>query len=201
MDRVRLGVLGGTFDPPHIGHLVLAEEARWRLALERVLWVPAGDPWRKEGKAISPAADRLAMSRLTIEGDPNFGLSTIEVERKGPSYTVETLAALQEQEPDAELFFILGEDALHDLPNWRDPAGIARLAWLAVAPREWSEAEAASLERMAPGIVNRIVPVPMPGIDVSATDLRRRVAAGESIRYLVPPAVEAYIRDHGLYRA
>lgn len=196
----RLGILGGTFDPPHIGHLILAEEARWRLALDAVLWVPAGDPWRKEGRRIAPAPDRLAMTRLAVEGDPHFEVWDGEVRRDGPSYTVETLAALQAERPDAELFFLLGEDALHDLPNWRDPAGIARLAWLAVAPREWSAKETVALERLAPGIRNRIVHVEMPAIDVSATDLRRRVATGESIRYLVPAKVEAYIYEHGLYR-
>lgn len=195
----RLGVLGGTFDPPHIGHLILAEEARWRLALDSVLWVPAGDPWRKEGRRITPAADRVAMTRLAVEGDPYFQVSEVEVQREGASYTVETLALLHEDQPEAELFFLLGEDALHDLPNWRDPPGIARLAWLAVAPREWSEKETATLERLAPGITNRIVHIEMPGIDISATDLRRRVAAGESIRYLVPAKVAAYIHDHGLY--
>lgn len=199
---MRLGILGGTFDPPHIAHLVLAEEARWRLSLERVLFIPAGDPWRKEGRGITPAADRLEMTRLATADNPAFEVSALEVGRPGPSFTAETLAALHAERPEDELFFIVGEDALRDLPNWHNPAEIIRLAWLAVAPRGgWSEAQAADLERVAPGIKNRVVPVLMPAIDVSATDIRRRVAAGDSIHYLVPAAVEAYILERALYRA
>ncbi len=197
---MRLGILGGTFDPPHLGHLVLAEEARWRLALDSILFVPAGDPWRKEGRGVTPAADRLQMTRLATADNPAFQVSDREVRRSGPSFTAETLAALHAERPQDELFFIVGEDALHDLPNWHDPAAIVDLAWLAVAPRGgWSEARAAELERVAPGIKNRIVPVLMPAIEISATDIRRRVAAGDSIRYLVPAPVEDYIQERHLY--
>lgn len=198
---MRLGILGGTFDPPHWGHLVLAEEARWRLALDQVLFVPAGDPWRKEDLSVSPAADRLAMTRLAVEEDDHFQISTLEIERDGPSYTAETLAALRSERPEAELFFILGEDALHDLPNWRRPESIIAGAWLAVAPRgDWTDEQASALEQRVPGITNRIAHVRMPEIGISATDIRRRVATGGGIRYLVPAKVEAYILSHGLYR-
>jgi len=198
---VRLGVLGGTFDPPHVGHLILAEEARTRLQLEKVLFVPAGDPWRKAGQEITPVEHRLAMVRLMLASDPYFEVSTLEVERHGPSYTVDTLEALhQEYGPGLELYFILGEDALRDLPNWKEPARIISLAWLAVAPRPaergWATAD---LEAAVPGVSQRIVRLPMPTIDISSTALRERARAGLSLRYLVPLDVEEYIRRHGLY--
>jgi nicotinate-nucleotide adenylyltransferase len=198
---VRLGVLGGTFDPPHVGHLILAEEARTRLQLDRVLFVPAGDPWRKAGQEITPAEHRLAMVRLLLGSDLYFEVSTLEVERQGPSYTVDTLEALhREHGPGLELYFILGEDALHDLPNWKEPARIVSLAWLAVAPRVaergWARAD---LEAAVPGVSERIVPLPMPTIDISSTALRERARGGLSLRYLVPLAVEEYIRRHRLY--
>jgi len=198
---VRLGVLGGTFDPPHVGHLILAEEARTRLQLERVLFVPAGDPWRKAGQEITPIDHRLAMVRLMLASDPYFEVSTLEVERAGPSYTVDTLEALHEQHgPRLELYFIVGEDALRDLPYWKDPARILSLARLAVASRPGgSESAVVDLEAAVPGLSERIIPLPMPAIDISSTALRERARAGLGLRYLVPLAVEEYIRRHGLY--
>ena len=198
---MRLGVLGGTFDPPHVGHLILAEEARTRLQIEKVLFVPAGDPWRKAGQEIALAEHRLAMVRLMLASDPYFEVSTLEVERQGPSYTVDTLEALHQQYgPGLELYFILGEDALYDLPNWKEPARIVSLAWLAVAPRPpergWTSAD---VEAAVPGLSERVVPLPMPTIDISSTALRERARAGLSLRYLVPLDVEEYIRRHGLY--
>ena len=198
---MRLGALGGTFDPPHVGHLILAEEARTRLQLAKVLFVPAGDPWRKAGREITPVEHRLAMVGLMLASDPHFEMSTLEVERQGPSYTVDTLEALHQQYgPGLELYFILGEDALHDLPNWREPARIISLAWLAVAPRPAEKGWATvGLEAAVPGLSERIVTLPMATIDISSTALRERARAGLSLRYLVPLAVEEYIRRHGLY--
>lgn len=204
MGRVRVGVLGGTFDPIHIGHLVLAEQAREQLALGEVLFVPAGDPWRKAGRRITPAGDRVAMVELAIAGNPAFHVCRIEVERPGPSYSVETLARLAAERPEAELYFILGEDALFDLPNWKDPAGIVSLARIAVAARgPASRLDALPperLDRLVPGLGARFVRVEMPAIGVSATDLRERVRRGGTVRYLVPEAVERYIGERGLYR-
>ena len=200
---MRLGVLGGTFDPPHVGHLILAEEGRTRLRLEKVLFVPAGDPWRKAGQEVTPAEHRLAMVRLLLASDPYFEVSTQEVEREGPSYTLDTLESLHQQYgPGLELYFILGEDALHDLPNWREPARIISLACLAVAPRPVERGTGTpDPEAAVPGLSERIVPLPMPTIDISSTTLRERARAGLSLRYLVPLAVEEYIRRHGLYGA
>ena len=199
---MRVGVYGGTFDPVHLGHLILAEEARCALGLGRLLLVPAAQPWRKSHRVVSPAAHRLAMLRLAVADDPYFDVSTIEIERGGPTYTVETLAALKaEAEPGTELVFILGEDALLDLPNWRDPEGILRLAYLGVAERgDGDGIDLGPVERVLPGIRGRILRIPMPRIDISSSEIRRRVQTGGSIRYLVPPSVQAYIAEQRLYR-
>ena len=198
---MRLGVLGGTFDPPHVGHLILAEEARLALELEQVLFVPAGAPWRKAGQELSPREDRLAMVQLAVGDRPHFAVSILEIEREGPSYTAETLATLHEQLPDdSEIFFIVGQDSLADLPNWREPQRIISLARLAVAVRtDWEAAKADALEKEVPGISQRLVWLDMPRIDISSTAVRDRVRQGLSIRDWVPPAVEEYIRQHGLY--
>ena len=190
---MKLGVFGGTFDPIHTGHLILAEVAREQLQLERVLFVPAGDPWRKADRDITPAAVRLEMVRLAVADNPGFVVDDCEVVREGPSYTVDTLQHLHRRAPEDELFLILGGDALADLPNWRDPAGIAVEAKIAVVPREgvgmpWLPFPASRLQR-----------VEMPYIGISSTAVRRRSQRGLSIRYLVPPIVEAYIREKGLY--
>ena len=195
---MRLGVLGGTFDPVHVGHLVLAEEAREQLGLERVLFVPAGQPWRKAGRRISKGEDRLAMLRLATEDNPAFEVSDLEVARPGPSYTGETLASIRAERKDVEIYFIMGEDALADLPNWRDPDRIVELAMLAVARRPSDSPEDRDLELMAiaPG---REVWLSMPRIDISSSEIRERVRKGLSVRYRVPDAVEVYIHEHKLY--
>ena len=215
----RLGVLGGTFDPIHLAHLVLAQEAQWQLGLERVIFVPAGQPWRKEGRPIAAAEHRLAMLRLALANAPGLAISNLELDYPGPSYTVETLATLrQEMEEDAELFFIMGQDALYDLSNWREPERIIRLARLAVAGRsgrpQAQEGEGAQaglaggasdyvvredLEAILPGLSRRVVEISMPLIDISATWLRERVRQGLPIRYFVPPPVAEYIQRHRLY--
>ena len=195
---MRLGVLGGTFNPVHVGHLALARAARDELALDEVLFVVAGDPWRKAGRDIAPDQDRLAMVRLAVEGEPGFAVSTIELDREGPSYTADTLEALARERPDAELFFIVGEDALADLLNWRRPERIIELARLAVARRDDVPPGA---EEALPGLRERVVRLEMPIVEVSASEVRRRVRAGQPLEGLVPPPVAAYIREKGLYRA
>jgi nicotinate-nucleotide adenylyltransferase len=199
----RVGVLGGTFDPVHLGHLILAEEARWALGLDRLLLMPAAQPWRKAERDVTPAAHRLAMLRLAVADNPDFDVSTIEVDRGGPTYTVETLAALRSEVGESvELVFILGEDALLDMPHWRDPAGILRLARLGVAARPGgAPVDLAALERSLPGVGERMQVVPMPLVEISSTDIRRRVREGGTIRYLVPRPVQEYIVGRGLYRA
>jgi nicotinate-nucleotide adenylyltransferase len=185
---MRLGILGGTFDPIHLGHLILGEVAREELALDQVFFVPTGVQWRKAAREIAPAEHRVAMARLAIAGNPAFVLSTVEVDRPGPSYTADTLEQLRGTYPDAEMFFIVGRDALEDMPNWVRPERIRELATIAVAAR-CGAAPSQGAEWLS-----------MPAIGISATDIRERVAAGRSIRYLVPPAVETYIREHSLYK-
>jgi len=194
---MRVGVLGGTFDPVHRGHLALACAARDELALDEVLFVAAGQPWRKAGRIVAPAEDRLAMLRLALEGEPAFRVETLELDRPGPSYTADTLEALRAARPDDELFCILGEDALADLPNWVRPERILELSTLVVARREGVPRAAG--ERL-PGLNERVVRLQMPLVPVSATAIRERVSRGEPIGEMVPPAVAAYIRERGLYR-
>jgi len=191
---MRIGVLGGTFDPIHIAHLLLAEQAREQLQLDRVLFIPAGDPWRKAHRKVAPAKDRLAMTRLAIAGEAGFEVDDCEVTRDGPTYTADTLRDLRGRlGPDGELFLLLGEDALADLPFWHDPEGIAEQATIVVAPRG-----GAVLPEL-PFDAERVVRIEMPYLEISSTDLRERARHGRSLRYLVPDAVAAYIREHKVY--
>jgi len=201
MADLRLGVLGGTFDPPHYGHLTLAEHAQRGLDLQKVLWVPAGDPWRKAGAPVTPGGHRLAMLRLALAGHHEFEISTLELDRPGPSYTVETLAALRAEYPAHELVFLVGADALRDLPNWHEAPRVLELALLGATARDGEKPTDAELESLMPGLPARVVWFEMPRVDISATDIRTRAAKGESLRSLVPPSVEAYIGEHRLYRA
>ena len=197
---MRLGLLGGTFDPVHRGHLALARAARDELGLDEVLFLPAGQPWRKAGQMIASNEHRLAMLRRALEGEAAFQVSRLELERPGPSYTADTLEALRDDRPEDELFFLLGEDALMDLPNWERPRRILELARLAVARRADSSPEALEeAERRLPGLGERLVWLKMSVVAVSATEIRERVREGQPIGGLVPATVEEYIRKQGLY--
>ncbi len=200
---MRLGVLGGTFDPPHIGHLILAEEARLVLGLGQVLFVPAGAPWRKAGQELSPREHRLAMVRFAVADNPHFAVSTVEFDRPGPSYTADTMGELRDQfGVETEFFFIMGADSLADFPHWHQPHRILELARLAVAERPEPEDAAfgeALAEELAEAMRQGVVWIRMPLIAISASAVRERVRQGLSIRDWVPPAVEEYIREHGLY--
>ena len=200
MAAVKVGVLGGTFDPVHLGHLALAEHAKRQLDLERVIWVPAGEPWRKRDRTISPGEQRCEIVRLAIAGDATSEVSTLEVDRGGPSYSVETLATLARDCPMWEMHFVMGLDALLDLPNWREPERLASLATLAVAVRGGQRLEAADLQKLLPGLDRRVVWLDMPDIEVSATDVRRRAGEGTSLAGLVPAPVERYVLEQGLYQ-
>ena len=200
---MNIGVLGGTFDPVHIGHLVLAEEVRARLGLAEVLFVPAGRPYLKEDTSISAAEHRLQMVRLAITDKSYFKLSTMEIERAGPYYTVDTIAELKSQLSDGdELFFILGWDNLEDLPQWREPRRLISICRLVAVPRVgYPLPDLNSLEKTVPGLSERVVMLDKPEIDISASVIRERVARGLSIEHLVPEAVEKYIGEQGLYSA
>lgn len=195
----RLGVLGGTFDPVHHGHLVAAQEAFYQLALERVLLVPAGSPPHKPSQPITPARHRLRMVELAIGNRPCFGLSRVDVERPGPHYSADTLALLRDEWPDATLFFIVGADSLAEILSWRWPERIAALAELVVVARPAIEPDLDRLDAALPGMRDRLHRVEMPLLDISSTDLRRRVREGRPITYLVPPEVERYIAEQELY--
>jgi len=198
---MKLGVLGGTFDPPHVGHLELAEVAIEHLGLDRLLFVPAGDPWRKAGQPLSAPEHRLAMTRLAVDSLPRVEVSTLEMERPGPSYSVDTLGdLLARYGPETELYLVLGQDALLDLPNWKEPHRIVALAWLAVALRSpGRDLDLTELEAAVPGISRRLVILPMSFVDVSGTAIREWARKGVSLDGLVPLAVEAYIKEHALY--
>jgi nicotinate-nucleotide adenylyltransferase len=191
----RLGLLGGTFDPPHFGHLVAAQEVAWRLGLDRVLFLPAHQNPLKRSESSSSAEDRCEMVRLAIADNPTLELSRLDVDRPPPSYTVDLLRLLHA--PDSELFFIGGADILPELPRWRAPEEILRLARLVVVDRPG--APPANLAALAPAARERVEVIRGPGVAISATELRARVKRGEPIRYLTPPAVERYILDRGLY--
>jgi len=181
-----------------VGHLAAAEAAREQLGLERVLFVAAGQPWRKVDREITAAEHRLAMVRLAIDGEPAYELCTIEVDRNGPSYTVETLEELRESFPGCELVLILGQDALVDLPNWKDAERVLQLALLAIAPRSGRLPKDDSW-RVLPGIGERTVWLDMTPLSVSSTSIRARIRRGSPVRGLVPAEVEAYFRKHKLY--
>jgi nicotinate-nucleotide adenylyltransferase len=196
----RLGLIGGTFDPPHYGHLVAAQEAAWQLNLDRVLWLPARQNPLKEGEQTSPAEDRCEMVARAIADNPAFELSRLDLDRPGPSYTADLLRALAAT--DRELYFLVGADILPELHKWREPYEILRLARLVVVNRPDAPVpDVRILDTTLPGARERVDLVFIPGVSVSARYLRARVAAGQPIKYLTPPAVERYIIERGLYLA
>ncbi len=197
----RLGIFGGTFDPIHHGHLIIAEVLLEELQLERVLFLPAGQPPHKIGRPITPIRHRLTMLQLAVHGNPRFGISYVDVRRPGPCYTADSLALLREEYPEHELVFLMGQDSLHDLPTWHEPERIAQQALLGVALRPGVRIDLETIFRQVPAARDRVILVPVPLIQIAASDIRRRVAEGRTIRYQVPLAVEDYIRQNGLYRA
>jgi nicotinate-nucleotide adenylyltransferase len=194
----RVGVLGGTFDPIHNGHLALARAAREQLGLDRVVFVPAGVPWRKAGREITAATHRLEMVRLAIANEPAASVSTVEIDKEGPSYTADTLEALSGEFQGAALYFIIGEDALEDLPTWREPERILGLARLAVAGRPGRKVADGRWQAI-PGIGERLVRLEMEPVEISASEIRRLEGLGKPVSEMLPAAVEAYIRHHRLY--
>ncbi len=203
--RGALGVFGGTFDPIHVAHLAVAEAAREVVGLDRVLFIPAGEPPHKIGQPISPGEHRLAMVEAAIAGNEAFAASRMELDREGPSYTVDTLRDLRATRLTdgvaAELALVLSAEAFLDLPTWHEPARVLELAALIVAPRDgYPDAAPDFLERHFPGTAIRAVFLDGPRLRLSASELRAHAATGRSLRYLVPDAVAAYIGDHGLYQ-
>ncbi len=201
----RVGLMGGTFDPVHYGHLVVAEEVYAALDLAEMLFVPAGQPPHKPNRVVTGAQHRLAMLELAIAGNPHFSISRVDLDRPGPSYTVETLRLLREQWGElTALYFVIGWDSLEDLLTWYDPAGILQQLSYLVAVRRpgYNEHEGYrdSLEARLPGIKQRLLVVPAPQFDISSTDLRQRVAENRPIKYQVPESVEQYIKQYKFYQ-
>lgn len=209
----RVGILGGTFDPPHLGHLIVAQDAALALGLDRIRFVPAAVPPHKQRAGITPAAQRLRMLELAIDGDPRFAIDTLELERSGPSWTVDTLRQLADREPETRWTLLIGADQYVEFETWREPDTIRRLATVAVMTRGGRHGGAAdttaasrsgAADRHAPTAAVTELPggdvqVEVTRIDISATEVRRRVAAGLPIRYLVPHPVEQFIFEQKLY--
>ena len=192
----RLGVFGGTFDPVHLGHLIVAEQARTHLRLDHVLFVPANvSPLKRSATAFS-GGDRCKMVELALLDNPAFSVSRLDLDRPGPSYTVDTLAALREEHPQAQLFFVMGADSLASLRQWRRPNEIIGLSRIAVLRRPGTDVDLAALDRALPGLAAAVDVVETLQLDISSTDIRRRLRRGQSIRYLVPNAVREYIMEH-----
>jgi nicotinate-nucleotide adenylyltransferase len=197
----RLGLFGGTFDPPHVGHLILASEARAQLELTRVLWTVTPDPPHKQDQFITPLEHRLAMVKLAIEDNPFFELSDIELNRPGPHYTVDTIHLLAKQNPEAEIVPIIGGDSLHDLPTWHEPQELVYAAhWVGVMRRPGEEPNLSELERELPGIASKVHYVNAPLLEIASREIRSRVALGQPYRYYLPYPVFHYINEHQLYK-
>ena len=194
---MRLGIMGGTFDPIHYGHLVAAEEARLRLGLDHVSFVPCGRPPHKKDYDVTSPEHRYAMTLIATCTNPCFDTSRLELEREGPSYSVDTVRQFRAADADVQLFFITGADAVRELLTWRQPEELATLCRLIAVTRPGYDL--GSLEPELGALARSVSALEAPGVNISSTEIRQRVARGESIRYLTPEAVEAYIAKHDLY--
>lgn len=191
---MRIGVMGGTFDPIHLGHLVAASEVAHRFMLDRVVFVPTGEPWQKSHRRVTPSEDRYLMTVIATAADPRFSVSRVDVDREGPTYTVDTLRDIRaELGSEHEYYFITGADALAEILSWREPDEVLRLAHLVGVTRP---EHVLSDPGLAPG---RVTLLEIPALAISSSDIRQRVSRGEPIRYLVTPGVEAYVAKVGLY--
>lgn len=199
---MRLGILGGTFDPIHIGHLILAEEAWYQLGLAQVLLAPAADPPHKVGQRISPAEQRVRMVELAIADNPHLALSRVDVDRPGPHYTLDMVRLLLRQHgPDTDLYFLMGLDSLVDLPTWHEPRQLLQQCRLAAFSRPDAVFDWDALEASLPGVRSQVILLPMPELQISSTDLRQRARQGRPLRYQVLPQIEQYIQQQRLYQA
>ena len=194
--------MGGTFDPIHIGHLSIAEDVRIALGLDEVLFIPTGQPWMKEGRSLSEAEHRLAMVRLAVASNPHFRASSVEIDRSGPTYTVQTLKVPSKEVPHGpEYYLILGMDSFEVFNRWKEAQSILELCILAVVGRPgYSHPDPLHDNPLFANAADRVVFLDAPQFEVSGTDIRHRIAQGRSIRYLVPEQVKQYIFQHGLYR-
>jgi nicotinate-nucleotide adenylyltransferase len=197
---ILIGLFGGTFDPPHIGHLILCAEAHAQLGLDRLLWVLTPNPPHKQGQPITLLEHRLAMVKLAISDNRRFELSTVEMDRPAPHYALDTVKIIAEQNPAADLVYLMGSDSLRDLPAWHRPANLlAALRFIGVMRRPGDSIDLPLLEKTIPGLTAKVRYVDAPLLDIAAHEIRRRVADGRPFRYFLPPAVYDYIVEHNLY--
>jgi nicotinate-nucleotide adenylyltransferase len=197
----RVGILGGTFDPIHLGHLILAEEARDQLSLARICFVPAGDPPHKRDRRLAPAKDRVRMIELAIASNNCFQVSRVDVDRPGPHYTLDMVRLLKAQlPPDGQLYFLMGYDSLVDLPSWHRAADLVAACHIVALTRHNVPLDWERLESALPGIRARVTILDMPELEIASHQIQERVRVGRSIRYLAPDAVCHYVHDHDLYR-
>jgi nicotinate-nucleotide adenylyltransferase len=201
MSRQQIGLFGGTFDPPHLGHLILASEAYSQLGLDRLLWILTPDPPHKQDQAITSIEHRLAMVNLAIEDNPSFELSRVELDRPGPHYTLDTVESIAEQYPDADITPIIGGDSLRDLPKWHRPKELLYAChWVGVMRRPGEAPNLDELERELPGISSKIHYVDAPLLEIASREIRSRIANGRPYRYYLPLPVYEYISQHHLYQ-
>jgi nicotinate-nucleotide adenylyltransferase len=196
-----LGLFGGTFDPPHVGHLILAAEADAQLELDRLYWILTADPPHKRGQVISSLEHRLAMVKLAIAHNSRFELSTVEIDRPGPHYALETVEVIAKLNPSADLVYIMGGDSLCDLPTWHRPADfVAALKNVGVLRRPGDSIDLTALEKIIPGLSDKVRYLKAPLLDIAAHEIRQRISDDRPFRYFLPPAVFEYISEHKLYQ-
>lgn len=196
----RIGLFGGTFDPPHLGHLILASEAQSQLELKRLLWILTPEPPHKQDHLITSIEHRLAMVELAIKDNPAFELSRVELDRPGPHYTLDTIKLIAKQNPHADIIPIIGEDSLRDLPTWHQSQELVYAChWIGVMRRPNDEPNLDALEHELPGITSKIHYVDAPLMEIASREIRSRIANGRSVRYYLPTPVYEYIEQHQLY--
>lgn len=196
-----LGLFGGTFDPPHIGHLILSAEADAQFRLDHLFWVLTPDPPHKQGQPITSLEHRLAMVKLAISNNSRFELSTVEIDRSGPQYALDTVKIILKRNPSADLVYIMGGDSLSDLPAWHRPADFVKaLKYISVLHRPSDSIDLPALEKTIPGLSAKVRYLAAPLLDIAAHEIRQRIADGRPFRYYLPPAVYDYILEHNLYK-
>ena len=198
---MRIGIFGGTFDPPHVGHLILAEECRTQLSLDLLLWVVTDNPPHKRYVNISPIEQRVELVRLAIAGNPAFILSRIDIDRPGPHYAIDTVKLLKDEYPNAKMFYLMGGDSLHDLPTWNRPQDFIRVCdGIGVMRRHQDKVDLESLEKVLPGISQKVLIVDAPILEISSNQIRQRIAEGSGYRYYLRDAVYQAILESGSYQ-
>lgn len=200
-EKLRIGIFGGTFDPPHVGHLILAEECRTQLALDLLLWVVTDNPPHKRYANISPIEERVILVEKAISGNPSFKLSRVDIDRTGPHFAIDTVNILKQEYPGAEMYYLMGGDSLHDLPSWNNPLDFIRACdGIGVMRRHADQVDLESLEKVLPGVTNKVKIVEAPILEISSKQIRQRIAEEMGYRYYLKDAVYQAINEMGLYR-